>query len=106
MVDQRRREISDLIDEVLEYNFLKDRFGFDSQIDKDKLIMAGHSFGGTTQIMVANTDERVKAVVLMDCWFFPIHHHIDKGQLKNYKRPIMFNYSEFYHEISDKIDFP
>ena len=68
--------------------------------------MAGHSYGGTTQIMVANTDERVKAVVLMDCWLFPIHHHIDEGQLKNYKRPIMFNYSEFYHEISDKIDFP
>jgi hypothetical protein len=30
MVDQRRREITDLIDEVLEDNFLKERFGFDS----------------------------------------------------------------------------
>ena len=42
----------------------------------------------------------------MDCWFFPIHHHVDKGALCDYNKPLMFNYTEHYHELNDEINFP
>ena len=48
----RESEIKDLIDEIFQDNFLKDSLGFNKSvtIDKDKLIMSGHSMGGGTAV--------------------------------------------------------
>lgn len=51
----RESEIKDLIDEIFQDNFLKDSLGFNKSvtIDKDKLIMSGHSMGGGTAVRVS-----------------------------------------------------
>lgn len=38
----------------------------------DKLIVAGHSFGGATAIKTGWEDNRVKCVLTMDPWLLPL----------------------------------
>lgn len=40
-------------------------------IDFTKIGVAGHSFGGTTAVLTAMRDDRIKAVVALDGWFVP-----------------------------------
>jgi predicted dienelactone hydrolase len=51
----RVEEARNLIDEITREGFLKEYCEFSDQIDleTDKLIMGGHSFGGTTAIAVS-----------------------------------------------------
>ena len=45
--------------------------------------------------------------MLMDCWFFPIHHLIDEKFFSAATpKPIIFNYTQQYHSLSDAINFP
>jgi len=65
-----------LIDEIFEPLFMLN-LGFPAvRLDKEKLIAAGHSFGGGTAVGVAFKDERVKCVMTLDPWLFPIHKDI------------------------------
>ena len=38
---------------------MKEELGLDSEMDFEKLIMAGHSMGGATALRVGESDERV-----------------------------------------------
>ena len=51
-------------------NFLQRKLGFSygAEIDKDKLVLGGHSFGGMTAISVTEKDKRVKAMFCFDAW--------------------------------------
>ena len=69
----REEECKLLIDDICQDNFSKNIFGLRAitQIDK-KFVMVGHSFGGSTALMVGDSDPRVKAVLVMDPWLMPI----------------------------------
>ena len=82
----RESEIKDLIDEIFQDNFLKNTLGFKEfiKIDKDKLIMSGHSMGGGTAVRISKEDKRIKCLVTLDPWIFPQHKEIDAGEFDNF----------------------
>ena len=68
-----------------------------STIDLDNIILAGHSFGACSNLLTGTAIDGVKAILLMDCWFFPIHNLVDNGHFddanKTKATPVMFNYT-------------
>ena len=54
-IEFRRAEIIQLIDDISDPKFCQNVLGFgpNVQLDMDKLVMGGHSFGGMTAIDVA-----------------------------------------------------
>ncbi|ETV76783.1 hypothetical protein, variant [Aphanomyces astaci] len=42
------------------------------QLDLDRIVAAGHSFGGATALSAAKRDARIKAVVGLDMWMEPL----------------------------------
>lgn len=61
-----------MIDDLFIENFLQTTLGFgpSAQMDLERLIIGGHSFGGMTAIEVAANDERIKAVFSFDPWLW------------------------------------
>ena len=47
-----------------------------------KLIVSGHSFGGITALGATCEDNRVKAVVALDPWFFPHFKELNASKFK------------------------
>lgn len=83
-IKYRREEIKQLIDDISDPKFCQQVLGFGPEVslDLDKLIMAGHSFGGMTAIDVALHDERVKAIWTFDPWLWCIHEDITQKKVK------------------------
>ena len=63
----------DLIDIISEPGFLKKNLKFPEgiELDMEKLVCTGQSFGGITTLSTAAKDERIKAVAVLDPWFLP-----------------------------------
>lgn len=80
---QREGEITRLIDDIFETNMLQDVLDFDAevQIDLNKLILGGHSFGGLTTLFTANKEKRVKCVFGFDPFLYPISEELDAGAI-------------------------
>lgn len=72
-VHQREKELSSLLDEILEPNFLQETLKLPSgvSLDSNKVAASGHSFGGVSAIGFAMNDDRVKVCLPMDPWLFP-----------------------------------
>ena len=70
---KREKEIEHLIDDIFEEGFLQNGLQFPGnvQLDKSKLIVSGHHFGGATAIGAAAKDKRIKMCLPLDPWFFP-----------------------------------
>lgn len=61
---------------------------FKNLLDMNKIIMMGHSMGGATSILTASVEtSRIKAVVCLDTWMYPIHKKISELKLR---QPIIF----------------
>ncbi len=45
-------------------------------LDMEKLTICGHGFGGTTSVVVASKDKRIKRVITFDPWLSPLHDDI------------------------------
>ena len=82
---KRVTELSDLIDEAFQSDFLQTTLGFppDACLDKDKLAVSGHGLGGMASIALAMEDKRVKLCLPMDPWFFPFKRDLQTISLKN-----------------------
>jgi cephalosporin-C deacetylase-like acetyl esterase len=48
----------------------------------DKLTIVGHGFGGTTAVLVACKDDRIKNVLTFDPWLPPIKEEIENGEIR------------------------
>ena len=72
-VQRREQEVSALISEISEEGFMQNVLKLDhrAQLDMEKLVMSGHSFGGITAIGATMRDERIKACLSQDPWSFP-----------------------------------
>lgn len=70
MTDLRKKENMELIDEIFEDGFLQSKLQFPAgaRINKDKLILSGHSFGAASSLLTGHDDPRVKAVIVTDNW--------------------------------------
>ena len=62
----------------------------------DKLIMAGHSFGGMTAISVSRLDPRVKLCATLDPWLFVYSKEILNTDFKVSIPQVVVN-SEMFH---------
>lgn len=71
----RETEIRYLIDDLYHPAFSRKalKFSLEPTLDFDKLVVAGHSFGGAATLKVGQSDARVKCLLTMDPWMFPIH---------------------------------
>lgn len=80
-LDYRIQEVMGFIDDLSEPNFLQNTLGFDEgiELDLNRLIVGGHSFGGVTAIAVSQQDTRVKACFSLDPWLWCIHEKIQDG---------------------------
>ena len=74
----RQKEVGELIDQIFEANFLQQTLGFSANIelDLDKLVVGGHSFGGLTAMVATQKDERIKALFTFDPWVWTRHKQI------------------------------
>ena len=81
-----------MIDQMFKENFLNKELFFETnpELDMDKLIVAGHSFGGATAIKTGLKDRRVKCVLTMDPWFLPIKKTIENPQFKGFGKDFKF----------------
>jgi pimeloyl-ACP methyl ester carboxylesterase len=80
----RKEECKTMIDTLFEEKFAQTELGFDDtvELELEKLIVGGHSFGGMTAIAVSECDERVKATVTLDPWLWIIMEKIDNREYK------------------------
>ena len=76
-----------MIDQISQPNFLLKTLGAEfkqAKLDLKNIVVAGHSFGGITALGAACADQRVKAAVSLDPWFFPHHMELNASVLENF----------------------
>ena len=54
----------------------------------DKLIVAGHSFGGATALKTGWEDKRIKCILTMDPWLLPIKKTIENPKYKGFNKDL------------------
>ena len=82
-VDIREKEIVALIDEICEGKGIKTKMGYPNiNIDTNRLISMGHSYGGITALRGAHASDKVKAVVSYDPWMFMHYKQAESGEMK------------------------
>ena len=94
-IQMRYKDCIELIDVVQKMNAgtdiqnildgLLDPREFKNLLDMDKIVLMGHSMGGATALVTAANDQRVKSIVCLDTWMYPIH----KEKL-SVKQPMIF----------------
>jgi len=78
------------IDQTKQYpNLLR----FKNTMNVEKPFVLGHSFGGSTALLVLEQDERFKASVAIDAWMFPIK---DEHFIKSNNKSVMFINTESF----------
>ena len=101
MIDVRVQELRSLIDDITTETFPKKALKFESiKMDFNKLIVAGHSFGGGTAIKAASRDFRVRCVLTLDPYLHPFHEEINSGNFKIPNHvPVLLLNTESFHEL-------
>lgn len=63
-------EVSELITEILDKAFLENFLNAtgQAQIDSSKIVMTGHSYGGSTALKSGDVDQRIRIVMAHDPW--------------------------------------
>ena len=107
MTDLRKKENIELIDEILQDGFLQSKLKFPAgaRLNKEKIIMAGHSFGAASSLLTGHDDPRVKAVIVTDNWQYPFQTKIEQNYFDNASVPVCWNFSISYPTLSEEVDF-
>lgn len=96
-VQQRAKECSEALNVVLSAFPVKNvlDLDFDMQqlkdsIDRDKIAVIGHSFGGATVIQALHDDQRFRCGIALDAWMLPM----DEKVYSRFSQPLFFINSE------------
>ena len=69
-------------------------------VDTNSIVVAGHSFGGTTAIRTSiNLNEQVKAVLTFDPWIYPYDEEALNGNMR-VSAPLVAVNTEYFHHIT------
>ena len=104
-IHTRRDECIKLIDEIEQTDYLQTLdFEKGADLDMSKLVVAGHSNGGSTAMAVAEADSRVKCLLTHDPWLYPLQFDIwgKFGGFKGRKVDTQNVYTGSFYEFSDK----
>ncbi|XP_032505587.1 platelet-activating factor acetylhydrolase isoform X2 [Phocoena sinus] len=106
---QRAKECSQALDLILdidrgrpEKNVLDLEFDVEQMkdsIDRDKIAIIGHSFGGATVIQSLSEDQRFRCGVALDAWMFPVSDEV----YSRIPQPLFFINSERFQYPSNII---
>lgn len=77
-------ETKNVLDLEFDLKQLKD------SIDRNKIAVMGHSFGGATVIQALNDDQRFRCGIALDAWMLPLAEEV----LSNFSQPLFFINSE------------
>ncbi|KAM5286409.1 platelet-activating factor acetylhydrolase isoform 2-T2 [Hipposideros larvatus] len=77
-------ETKNVLDLEFDIKQLKD------SIDRNKIAIIGHSFGGATVIQALNDDQRFRCGIALDAWMLPLAEEV----LSNFSQPLFFINSE------------
>ncbi|XP_054425437.1 platelet-activating factor acetylhydrolase isoform X2 [Pteronotus mesoamericanus] len=96
-VRQRAKECSEALNVILSAIPVKNvlDLDFDMQqlkdsVDRDKIAIIGHSFGGATVIQALNDDRRFRCGIALDAWMLPV----DEKVYSRFSQPLFFINSE------------
>ena len=51
-------------------------------LDLERIVVAGHSFGGITSIESGLINKKVSGVIALDPWFLPVHKQVEEKKYK------------------------
>ncbi|XP_072800962.1 platelet-activating factor acetylhydrolase isoform X2 [Vicugna pacos] len=106
-VRQRAKECSQALDWILDLdqgkpakNVLDLEFGVEQlkdTIDKDKIAVMGHSFGGATVVQTLSEDQRFRCGIALDAWMLPVGEEV----CSRIPQPLFFINSERFQYPSN-----
>ncbi|XP_071469437.1 platelet-activating factor acetylhydrolase [Marmota flaviventris] len=106
-VQQRAKECSEALNVILDIangTPVKDvlNLGFDVQqlkgsIDRNKIAVIGHSFGGATVIQTLSEDQRFRCGIALDPWMYPVSDDV----YSKVPQPLFFINSEQFQSPND-----
>ncbi|XP_036104756.1 platelet-activating factor acetylhydrolase [Molossus molossus] len=108
-VRQRAKECSQALDVILSGRPVKNVLDlkFDMQqlkdsIDRNRIAVMGHSFGGATVIQALHDDRRFRCGIALDAWMMPLEEEV----LSKFSQPLFFINSERfqYHDNIVKME--
>ncbi|XP_039710310.1 platelet-activating factor acetylhydrolase isoform X1 [Pteropus medius] len=80
------KPVKNVLDIEFDLKQLKD------SIDRNKIAIIGHSFGGATSIQALHDDQRFRCGIALDAWMFPLHEEV----LSHFSQPLFFINSELF----------
>uniref|UniRef100_A0A4W2H6Q8 1-alkyl-2-acetylglycerophosphocholine esterase n=1 Tax=Bos indicus x Bos taurus TaxID=30522 RepID=A0A4W2H6Q8_BOBOX len=87
------RPVTNVLDLEFDVEQLKD------SIDRDKIAIIGHSFGGATVIQTLSEDQRFRCGIALDAWMFPVGDEV----YSRIPQPLFFINSERFQYPSNII---
>jgi platelet-activating factor acetylhydrolase len=69
-------------------------FGSSIYLNYESIFAMGHSFGGVTSVCFGYEDDRIKAIIALDPWLFPLDNDVIKTM--NTNKPVMFINTETF----------
>ncbi|XP_069879689.1 platelet-activating factor acetylhydrolase isoform X1 [Dipodomys merriami] len=106
-VQQRAKECSRALSLILDIDQgkpVKNELGLDfdvkqlkDSIDRDKIAVVGHSFGGATAIQALSEDHRFRCGIALDAWMFPVSDDL----YSKITQPLFFINSERFQTYND-----
>lgn len=67
------------------------------------MICCGHSFGAASMLKLGSIDERVKCILTLDPWIFPIYKEINSGNFGKFpaSQPLLLLNTSSFHDINN-----
>lgn len=96
-MDTRVKEIEAIVRQIEKNDFFQKYLPFPSslKLDTDKLVLAGHSFGGGSAIYATAADHRIKACVTLDPYVIPLGDKILQEKIHT-KVPVLILDSKLF----------
>lgn len=103
MTQKRADQCSGLVDELEAQSFTKMTLKWpNTEVDLSKLMVAGHSFGGTTAFLCAYQDKRIKGILGNDPYMLLVSENQDvKNSFYMGKTPVFVLETDKFKDLMD-----